>query len=131
MSSRTIGSQPATTRWTAARGEYLWTGDGGLSAAVPTVGGMTSTHASTAALLSGTRAETADRVIAAMAGPEARLREDQATAVGALCEPHARVLVVQATGWGKSAVYWAATAVRRSEGAGPTRSRTSRRCWRS
>ena len=81
---------------------------------------MTSTHDSTAALLSGSRAETADRVIAAMAGPEARLREDQATAVGALCEPHARVLVVQATGWGKSAVYWAATAVRRSEGAGPT-----------
>jgi ATP-dependent DNA helicase RecQ len=27
--------------------------------------------------------------------------------------------VVQATGWGKSAVYWAATAIRRSEGAGP------------
>ena len=42
------------------------------------------------------------------------------TAVAALCEPAARVLVVQATGWGKSAVYWAATAIRRSEGAGPT-----------
>jgi ATP-dependent DNA helicase RecQ len=81
---------------------------------------MTSTSGTTASLLSGSRAETADRVIAAMAGPDARLREDQATAVGALCEPHARVLVVQATGWGKSAVYWAATAVRRSEGAGPT-----------
>ena len=54
-----------------------------------------------------------------MAGPDARLREDQATAVAALCEAGARVLVVQATGWGKSAVYWAATAVRRSEGAGP------------
>ena len=81
---------------------------------------MTSTHASATSLLTGSRAETADRVIAAMAGPDARLREDQATAVGALCEPHARVLVVQATGWGKSAVYWAATAVRRSEGAGPT-----------
>ncbi len=39
--------------------------------------------------------------------------------MAALCEPAARVLVVQATGWGKSAVYWAATAVRRSEGAGP------------
>ena len=81
---------------------------------------MTSTSGTTASLLSGSRAETADRVIAAMAGPDARLREDQATAVGALCEPHARVLVVQATGWGKSAVYWAATAVRRSEAAGPT-----------
>jgi ATP-dependent DNA helicase RecQ len=70
--------------------------------------------------LSGDRAAVADRVITAMAGPEARLREDQATAIGALCVPGARVLVVQATGWGKSAVYWAATAVRRSEGAGPT-----------
>jgi ATP-dependent DNA helicase RecQ len=70
--------------------------------------------------LTGSRAATADRVITAMAGPDAHLREDQATAVGALCEDGARVLVVQATGWGKSAVYWAATAVRRSEGAGPT-----------
>ncbi len=75
---------------------------------------------STTAPLTGSRAETADRVITAMAGPDARLREDQATAVAALCEEGARVLVVQATGWGKSAVYWAATAVRRSEGAGPT-----------
>jgi ATP-dependent DNA helicase RecQ len=70
--------------------------------------------------LTGSRAEVADRVIAAMAGSDARLREDQATAVAALCEEGARVLVVQATGWGKSAVYWAATAIRRSEGAGPT-----------
>ncbi len=74
----------------------------------------------TTTALADTRAETAARVIAAMAGPEARLRDDQVTAVAALCEPAARVLVVQATGWGKSAVYWAATAIRRSEGAGPT-----------
>src|SRR3954471_16117814 len=78
---------------------------------------MTSTSS---APLTASRAETAGRVIAAMAGPDAHLREDQATAVAALCEDGARVLVVQATGWGKSAVYWAATAVRRSEGAGPT-----------
>ncbi len=71
-------------------------------------------------VLSGDRAATAQRLVAAMAGPQARLREDQATAVAALCTEGARVLVVQATGWGKSAVYWAATAVRRSEGAGPT-----------
>ena len=71
-------------------------------------------------VLTADRAAVADRVITAMAGPDARLRDDQATAVGALCEEGSRVLVVQATGWGKSAVYWAATAVRRSEGAGPT-----------
>jgi ATP-dependent DNA helicase RecQ len=66
------------------------------------------------------RAAVADLVIAAMAGPDARLRDDQATAVAALSETAARVLVVQATGWGKSAVYWAATAIRRSDGHGPT-----------
>jgi ATP-dependent DNA helicase RecQ len=70
--------------------------------------------------LTDDRAAVAHRVITAMAGPDAELRDDQRTAIAALCEPAARVLVVQATGWGKSAVYWAATAVRRSEGAGPT-----------
>ncbi len=79
----------------------------------------TSSPASTA-VLSDARASVAARVIAAMAGPDARLREDQATAVAALSEDGSRVLVVQATGWGKSAVYWAATAVRRAEGRGPT-----------
>ncbi|HEX6249131.1 MAG TPA: DEAD/DEAH box helicase [Nocardioidaceae bacterium] len=74
----------------------------------------------TTRVLSPERAEVAGRVIAAMAGPDARLRDDQATAVAALSESAARVLVVQATGWGKSAVYWAATAIRRSEGHGPT-----------
>jgi ATP-dependent DNA helicase RecQ len=66
------------------------------------------------------RSRIATRVIAAIAGDGAVLREDQSLAVAALCEPAARVLVVQATGWGKSAVYWAATAIRRQEGAGPT-----------
>lgn len=70
--------------------------------------------------LSGERADVAARVIEAIAGAGARLRDEQGVAVAALCEPAARVLVVQATGWGKSAVYWAATAIRRAEGAGPT-----------
>jgi ATP-dependent DNA helicase RecQ len=76
---------------------------------------MTSTS-----LLSDARVATANRVITAMAGPGSTLHEDQAVAVAALSQPGTRVLVVQATGWGKSAVYWAATAIRRSEGAGPT-----------
>jgi ATP-dependent DNA helicase RecQ len=71
------------------------------------------------ATLSRERSGIATSVIAAIAGEGAILRDDQALAVAALCEPAARVLVVQATGWGKSAVYWAATAIRRSEGAGP------------
>ena len=69
--------------------------------------------------LDDARAEVAQRTIEAIAGPGSRLRPDQLTAVAALCEPAARVLVVQATGWGKSAVYWAATAIRRAEGRGP------------
>ncbi len=64
--------------------------------------------------------EAAHRVITALAGPGATLRRDQATAVAALAQDGARVLVVQATGWGKSAVYWCATAARRAAGSGPT-----------
>ena len=78
------------------------------------------TDTTTLPALSDERAAVAGKVIVAMAGPEARLRQDQASAVAALSEPAARVLVVQATGWGKSAVYWAATAIRRGEGHGPT-----------
>ena len=59
------------------------------------------------------------QVLTAMAGPAALPREDQTTAVAALVEERARVLVVQATGWGKSAVYWAATAALRAAGKGP------------
>ena len=59
-------------------------------------------------------------VLTAMAGPEATPRADQLEAVEALVTARRRVLLVQATGWGKSAVYWAATAARRSAGAGPT-----------
>ncbi len=55
-----------------------------------------------------------------MAGPAAQPREDQTAAVAALVERRARVLVVQATGWGKSAVYWAATSALRAAGKGPT-----------
>ncbi|HUG25426.1 RecQ family ATP-dependent DNA helicase [Piscinibacter sp.] len=60
------------------------------------------------------------RVLVAMAGPAARPRPDQTAAVAALVEQRARVLVVQATGWGKSAVYWAATSALRAAGRGPT-----------
>ncbi len=60
------------------------------------------------------------RVLAAMAGPAAQPRADQTAAVAALVEQRARVLVVQATGWGKSAVYWAATSALRAQGKGPT-----------
>ncbi|WP_240606706.1 RecQ family ATP-dependent DNA helicase [Limnohabitans parvus] len=59
-------------------------------------------------------------VLARLAGPGAQPRSDQVDAVHAVLQPASRVLVVQATGWGKSAVYWAATHAIRSTGAGPT-----------
>ncbi len=59
-------------------------------------------------------------VLARLAGPDAQPRADQVDAVHAVLQPASRVLVVQATGWGKSAVYWAATHAIRSAGAGPT-----------
>ncbi|MGW5522769.1 RecQ family ATP-dependent DNA helicase [Gordonia sp. NPDC003950] len=72
--------------------------------------------------LSDTAAAIADAVITSLAGPDARLRDDQLEAITALTtRPAARVLVVQATGWGKSAVYWVATAIlRRDSAGGPT-----------
>lgn len=47
-------------------------------------------------------------------------RDGQLEAVTALVSERRRVLVVQRTGWGKSAVYFVATALRRAQGAGPT-----------
>src|SRR5918997_1648748 len=55
-----------------------------------------------------------------LAGPDAVFREHQLEAVADLVEDRARVLCVQRTGWGKSAVYFIATALLRSRGAGPT-----------
>jgi ATP-dependent DNA helicase RecQ len=54
-----------------------------------------------------------------LAGPGARFREHQLEAVRDLVEDRARVLCVQRTGWGKSAVYFLATALLRERGAGP------------
>jgi len=53
--------------------------------------------------------EHMDQVLLGLAGLGATPRDDQLDAIESLLEPRARVLVVQATGWGKSAVYWAAT----------------------
>src|SRR3954451_2099011 len=62
----------------------------------------------------------AERCLRALAGERARLREDQWTAISALVAQRRRALVVQRTGWGKSAVYFVATALLRARGAGPT-----------
>ncbi len=64
--------------------------------------------------------EEAERCLRALAGQHARLRADQWTAISALVARGERALVVQRTGWGKSAVYFIATALLRARGAGPT-----------
>jgi ATP-dependent DNA helicase RecQ len=62
----------------------------------------------------------AEAHLRALAGEHATLREDQWTAIEALVADRRRALVVQRTGWGKSAVYFVATALLRAAGGGPT-----------
>jgi ATP-dependent DNA helicase RecQ len=50
----------------------------------------------------------------------AEFREDQLEAIHDVVADRARVLCVQRTGWGKSAVYFVATSLLREAGAGPT-----------
>ncbi|MDN3359357.1 RecQ family ATP-dependent DNA helicase [Actinomadura sp. DC4] len=64
--------------------------------------------------------QRAEACLRELAGENARLREDQWTAIHALVVERRRALVVQRTGWGKSAVYFVATALLRERGAGPT-----------
>jgi ATP-dependent DNA helicase RecQ len=52
--------------------------------------------------------------------PDAEFREGQDAAVAALVERSERALIVQRTGWGKSAVYFVSTALLRRRGKGPT-----------
>jgi len=52
--------------------------------------------------------------------PAAEFRPDQREAIEALVDKRERVLVVQRTGWGKSAVYFLTTHLLRREGLGPT-----------
>ncbi|MDN3292683.1 RecQ family ATP-dependent DNA helicase [Streptomyces ficellus] len=66
---------------------------------------------------------SADAVLARLVGDSsgtARLREDQWRAIEALVADKRRALVVQRTGWGKSAVYFVATSLLRERGSGPT-----------
>ncbi|MFI6107104.1 RecQ family ATP-dependent DNA helicase [Streptomyces sp. NPDC051310] len=66
---------------------------------------------------------SADAVLARLVGDgsgTARLREDQWRAIEALVAHKRRALVVQRTGWGKSAVYFVATSLLRAQGSGPT-----------
>ena len=52
--------------------------------------------------------------------PAAEFRDGQLEAIESLVSRKEKVLVVQRTGWGKSAVYFVATELLRKQGFGPT-----------
>ncbi len=64
--------------------------------------------------------DKAQAILNRLAGPTATLRDDQWTAIEALVVHRRRALVVQRTGWGKSAVYFIAAKLLRAAGYGPT-----------
>ncbi len=65
-------------------------------------------------------ADALGRLRTLTADPAATFRSDQLEAIRDLVVDRARVLCVQRTGWGKSAVYFLATSLLRADGAGPT-----------
>lgn len=64
--------------------------------------------------------EQAQAILEQLAGPESALRDDQWRAIEALVVHRRRALVVQRTGWGKSAVYFIAAKLLRNAGFGAT-----------
>lgn len=65
--------------------------------------------------------ELAQSYLHAMTGnPKASFHEDQWESIDELINKQNQLLVVQRTGWGKSAVYFIATKIRRSQDFGPT-----------
>ncbi|MCV7176028.1 RecQ family ATP-dependent DNA helicase [Mycolicibacterium sphagni] len=64
--------------------------------------------------------DDAQAILEQLAGPTALLRDDQWTAIEALVVQRRQALVVQRTGWGKSAVYFIAAKLLRQRGHGAT-----------
>ncbi len=93
--------------------------DGSMAPAGPQSAGAAvvprPVHAEASAPAAGGGALRAQELLRTLAGPGAVLREDQWQAIDALVTRRRRVLLVQRTGWGKSAVYFLATALLRGE----------------
>ena len=70
--------------------------------------------------MTSSTAADARRLLTTALGHEAAFRPDQLEAIEALADRRSRLLVVQATGWGKSVVYFIATKLLREAGHGPT-----------
>lgn len=67
-----------------------------------------------------TRDRALSRLRALVGRPGADFHDGQFEAIEALVDDRSKALVVQRTGWGKSAVYFVATMLLRDRGAGPT-----------
>lgn len=70
--------------------------------------------------MSTTRDQALTTLRALVGHPDADFHDGQFEAIAALVDERRRALVVQRTGWGKSAVYFVATMLLRARGAGPT-----------
>ncbi len=66
------------------------------------------------------RARAVELLRNSLSNPAAEFHEHQWESISTLVEGKKRLLVVQRTGWGKSAVYFIATRLLRDEGTGPT-----------
>jgi ATP-dependent DNA helicase RecQ len=71
-------------------------------------------------MMAMTTRAAAQTLLEQLAGPTAVLRDDQWTAIEALVVQRRQALVVQRTGWGKSAVYFIAAKLLREQGHGAT-----------
>lgn len=81
---------------------------------------VTSDPATVVAPSEALRAEALEALHALTGRQDAVFHDGQLEAISALVEHRQRALVVQRTGWGKSAVYFLATLLLRRRGAGPT-----------
>ncbi|AZL14304.1 RecQ family ATP-dependent DNA helicase [Brevibacterium aurantiacum] len=82
---------------------------------------MTESTPSTGTIDADEFAVQAQRILAELtANPDAQFRDGQLESIRDLVVEKKRVLVVQRTGWGKSAVYFVATRMLRAAGTGPS-----------
>ena len=86
---------------------------GSLSVGAATLGCVTSTR-------SDTRSDALEILRTLVGRDDADFHEGQFEAIETLVDGRRRALVVQRTGWGKSAVYFVATLLLRRQGKGPT-----------
>lgn len=70
--------------------------------------------------MTDTRADALEILRTLVGSPDADFHDGQYEAIETLVAERKRALVVQRTGWGKSAVYFVATLLLRRQGAGPT-----------